>query len=77
MPTSGTFFIETSGVFWWGNFRGIMNATTKFNIGIYFHFCGLNGWANRAASQLSISGTGEQCAKVLNLENMSPVWAWA
>jgi len=49
MPTSGTFFIEISGVFWWGKVLGIMNAMTKFKIGIYFYFCGLNGWANRWA----------------------------
>jgi len=50
MPTSGTFFIEISGVFWQGKVLGIMNAMTKFNIGIYFYFCGQNGWANRWAS---------------------------
>jgi len=50
MPTLGIFFIEISGVFWQGKVLGIMNAMTKFNIGIYFYFCGLNGWANRWAS---------------------------
>jgi len=38
MPTSGTFFIEISGVFWQGKVLGIMNAMTKFNIGIYIFY---------------------------------------